>query len=128
MHGTLPFFRFLQAAGHTREWQRQQPLVVSCSRAAIISKSIILYVDSCACYSSAAVTHDKKHLSVEATYFYIIVINNSLKIWCAQLMRLWLSILGEWAAKNIIDMRQKAEGRWYWCRRWVSALISTILS
>ena len=30
-----------------------------------------------------SVTHDKKHSSVEATYFYIIVINNSLKNWCA---------------------------------------------
>ena len=48
--------------------------------AAAISKSIILYVHSCACYSSAAVT---KHSSVEATYFYIIVINNSLKNWFA---------------------------------------------
>ena len=76
---------------HSREWQRQQPLVVSCPRAATISKSIILYVYSCACYSLAAVTHDKKHSSVEATYFYIIVINNSLKNWCAQLTRLWLS-------------------------------------
>ena len=46
---------------HSREWQRQQPLVVSCPRALTLCNSIILYVNSCACYSSAAATIDKKN-------------------------------------------------------------------
>ena len=102
------------AAAH-REWQRQQPLVVSCPRALTLCNSIILYVNS-----FAFVTHPlllqstKKHSSVEANYFYKIVINNSLKNWCAQLTRLWLSILilCEWAVNDLTDMRQQAEGRW----------------
>ena len=113
---------------HSREWQRQQPLDVSCPRALTLCNSIILYVNSCACYSSAAATIDKKTLVSWGKLFFPNCINKCLKNWYDQLTRLWLSILGEWAVNDLCDVRQKAEGQWQWFRRWLSALISTILS
>ena len=107
----------LRIFGISRRQQQHSRLTSSAAvtrhQLSMISDSLqehhLVYRLMCVHWARAA-TGNEKESSVEASYFIIIVIKNSLKNWCAQLRRLWLSILGEWAVNDLIDMRQRQRG------------------